>query len=151
MMRKHERRRCRDIMSKSVVTIGAEDSIQLAARLMRDNDIGALPVTQDNKVIGIITDRDIVIRAVAQGFDLKTRVAEVMSKPVIAVQEDEFVFTAIKIMGENQVRRLPVVDHAGNLVGMISMADIALESEDELEVAEMLEEISSGKSFWRKN
>lgn len=150
-MRKHERRRCRDIMSKSVVTIGAGDSIQVAARLMRDNDIGALPVTQDNKVLGIITDRDIVIRAVAQGLDLKTKVAEVMSKPVIAVQEDEFVFGAIKTMGENQVRRLPVVDSAGNLVGMISMADIALENEDELEVAEMLEEISSGKSFWRKN
>jgi CBS domain-containing protein len=151
MMRKHERRRCRDIMSRSVVTIGAEDSIQVAASLMRDNDIGALPVTQDNEVLGIITDRDIVIRAVAQGLDLKTKVAEVMSKPVIVVQEDEFVFGAIKTMGENQVRRLPVVDSAGNLVGMISMADIALESEDELEVAEMLEEISSGKSFWRKN
>ena len=148
-----ERRRCRDIMTMDIQTVSREANLQVAAKLMRDGDMGALPVVDETrKLVGIITDRDIVVRAAAEERDLRqTMVAEVMTREVHTARPDDFVFQAIRLMGDKQVRRIPVVEADGRLAGILSMADIALETEDEREIAEALEDISSGSAFWRKS
>lgn len=142
--------RCRDIMTSSVKTATREQSLRDVAILMRDGDMGSVPVVEGGKLVGIVTDRDIVVRSIADGRDASTSVAEAMTTDIFAVKPDDFVFEAIRLMGDKQVRRVPVVDENGNLAGIIAMADIALEMEDEREIAETLEEISSGSGFWNK-
>ena len=144
------RRRCREIMTSNVTTATRELSLRRVAALMRDGDMGSLPVTENKKLVGIITDRDIVIRAVAEGKAAETKVGDVMTAEVFSVKADDFVFEAIRLMGDKQVRRIPVINETGELVGIIAMADVALETEDEREIAETLEEISSGAGFWKK-
>ncbi len=122
------------------------------ARMMREGDMGAVPVVDGSgKLVGIVTDRDIVVRAIADKLDSETAVGDVMTTEIFAVKPDDFVFQAIRLMGDKQIRRIPVVDDAGKLKGILSLADIALEMEDEREIAEALEEISSGEGFWRKS
>jgi CBS domain-containing protein len=133
-----------------VTTARRETSLQEVARLMRDNDVGSLPVVEDNRLIGIVTDRDIVVRAIAEGKGVSTPIGEVMTTEIYAVRADDYVFEAIRLMGDRQVRRVPVINETGQLAGIIAMADVALETEDEREIAETLEEISSGAGFWRK-
>ena len=145
------RRRCREIMTGNVKTASREMSLQEVARLMREGDMGAMPVVEDNKLVGIVTDRDIVVRAIAEGKDVSTKIGDVMTTEIFSVKPDDFVFEAIRLMGDKQVRRIPVIAENGELAGIIAMADIALEMEDEREIAETLEEISSGSAFWRKN
>jgi CBS domain-containing protein len=144
------RMRCREIMTSSVKTATRDMTIKDAAVLMRDGDLGSVPVVEDGKIIGLVTDRDIVVRAVAEGRDASSTVGEAMTGEIYAVKPDDFVFEAIRLMGDKQIRRVPVVNEQGELAGIIAMADIALEIEDEREIAETLEEISSGSSFWRK-
>jgi CBS domain-containing protein len=146
------RLRCRDIMTRTVTVAAPEMTLRDVAVLLREGDMGALPVVSGGKLAGIITDRDIVVRAVAEGKDTSTAtVAEVMTTEVFSAAPDTFVFEAIRLMGDKQIRRVPVINEAGELCGMIAMADIALEMEDEKEIAETLEDISSGASFWRKS
>ena len=145
------RRRCREIMTGNVKTANREMSLQEVARLMREGDMGAMPVVENDKLVGIVTDRDIVVRAIAEGKELSTAIGDVMTTEIFSVKPDDFVFEAIRLMGDKQVRRIPVITESGELAGIIAMADIALEMEDEREIAETLEEISSGKAFWRKN
>ena len=145
------RRRCSEIMTRNVKTATREMSLRDVAGLMRDGDMGSIPVVEGGKLVGIITDRDIVVRAVAEGRDASAPVGEVMTAEVFSVRENDFAFEAIRLMGDRQVRRVPIVNDAGELVGIIAMADIALESEDEREIAETLEEISSGSAFWNKS
>ena len=145
------RRRCSEIMTRNVKTATREMSLRDVAGLMRDGDMGSIPVVEGGKLVGIITDRDIVVRAVAEGRDASAPVGEVMTAEVFSVRENDFAFEAIRLMGDRQVRRVPIVNDAGELVGIIAMADIALESEDEREIAETLEEISSGAAFWNKS
>jgi CBS domain-containing protein len=142
--------RCRDIMTSNVRTATRANTLQEVAVLMRDGDMGAVPVVEDGKLVGIVTDRDIVVRSVADGKDASTSVAEAMTTDIFAVKPDDFVFEAIRLMGDKQVRRVPVMDESGVLAGIIAMADVALEMEDEREIAETLEEISSGSGFWNK-
>jgi CBS domain-containing protein len=145
--------RCSEIMTKSVSTVTPEMSLYEVAKRMRDGDIGVLPVIEGTtgKLVGIITDRDIIVRVVAEEKLVReTLVGEVMTTDVFTAKPDDFAFTAIHIMGEKQVRRIPIVNDAGILEGIVSIADVALEMEDELEIAETLEEISSGKAFWSK-
>jgi CBS domain-containing protein len=145
--------KCRKIMSKNISTAKKEMSLQEVAKLLRDNDIGILPIVEDgtNKLVGLITDRDIVVRAVADGKSVtKTNVGDIMTTELFTAKPDDFVFEAVRTMGEKQVRRVPIVDEMGVLQGIVSMADVALEMEDEKEIAETLEEISSGKAFWNK-
>lgn len=142
--------RCRDIMTSSVKTATREHSLKDVAALMRDGDMGSVPVVEDGKLVGIVTDRDIVVRSIADGKDAASSVADAMTTDIFSVKPDDFVFEAIRLMGDKQVRRVPVVDNDGNLAGIISIADIALEMEDEREIAETLEEISSGAGFWGK-
>ena len=145
------RKKCSEIMTRNVKTATPEMTLRDAAALMRDGDMGSIPVVEGGKLAGIITDRDIVVRAVAEGRDASAPVGDVMTAEVFSVRENDFVFEAIRLMGDRQVRRVPIVNDAGELVGIIAMADIALESEDEREIAETLEEISSGAAFWNKN
>ncbi len=147
-----DRRRCDEIMTRNVVTAQASMSLPQVAALMRDGDMGAIPVVDETgKLLGIVTDRDIVIRALATGLDPNaTTVDSVMTTEIYSARPRDFVFEAIRLMREKQVRRVPVVDEDGKLQGILAMADIALEMEDEREIAETLEDISSGSAFWRK-
>lgn len=142
--------RCREIMTSAVTTAASDTPLRDVAVLMREGDMGAVPIVDDGKLVGIVTDRDIVVRAVAEGKDASTPVAEAMTSEIFSVRPDDFVFEAIRLMGDKQVRRIPVVTDSGELAGIISMADIALEIEDQREIAEALEEISSGAGFWGK-
>jgi CBS domain-containing protein len=178
-MRSHLR--CRDIMTRDVTVATRETPLAEVARMMRDEDTGVIPVVEppaiveaaekveagepirvprgrrpDNaagngRLVGLITDRDIVIRAIAEGRDAGTaRAEEVMTTDLHTARPNDRVIEAIRKMGDKQVRRLPVVDREGNLRGIISMADIALETEADRELGEALEEISSGSSFWNR-
>ncbi len=142
--------KCREIMTSSVKTATRGQSLREVAVMMRDGDMGSIPVVEDGKLVGIVTDRDIVVRSIAEGKDASTPVGESMTTEIFSVRPDDFVFEAIRLMGDKQVRRVPVVDENGALAGIIAMADIALEMEDEREIAEALEEISSGTGFWSK-
>lgn len=144
------RKRCREIMTSNVTSATREMTLQEVAVLMRDGDMGSLPIVESKLLVGMVTDRDIVIRAIADGKDVTTKIGEVMTTEIFSVTPNDFVFEAIRLMGDKQIRRIPVVDDSGELAGIISMADIALEMEDEREIAETLEEISSGKAFWSK-
>lgn len=144
------RLRASEIMTKSVRTATREMSLREVAAMMRDGDMGAVPVVDAGKLIGIVTDRDIVVRAVAESKTADTPIGEVMTTELFTVAPDDFVFEAIRLMGDKQVRRIPVVSSDGSLAGIIAMADVALEMEDEQEIASTLEEISSGSAFWSK-
>lgn len=105
----------------------------------------------NGRLIGLITDRDIVVRAIAEGFDAtQSRAADIMTTDVHTADPNDRVIDAIRKMGDKQVRRIPVADRNGILRGIISMADIALETESDRELAAALEEISSGAGFWNK-
>jgi CBS domain-containing protein len=138
-------------MTANVVTATPEMTLQSVAKLMRDSDIGSIPIVSDGKLVGIVTDRDIVVRAVADGRESSSPVRKIMTSELFSVRENDFVFEAIRLMGEKQVRRVPIINDAGGLSGIIAMADIALETEDEREIAEALEEISSGTGFWKNS
>lgn len=145
--------RCRDIMTRNLTTASREMTLQEVAQMMSEGDFGVLPVVEKEtkKLVGIITDRDIVVRAVAAGKDMtRATVGETMSDDLFTAKPDDFAFEAIRTMGERQVRRIPIVDDEGALQGIIAMADVALEMEDEREIAETLEDISSGAGFWKK-
>ena len=115
----------RDNMTRDVRTVAPETTIQEAARHMAEADVGALPVAAGDRLAGIVTDRDIAVRAVAIGRGPATTVAAVMSLEVLYCHEDEDIGHISANMAENQVRRLPVVDVDKRLVGIISLADIA--------------------------
>lgn len=144
------RKRCREIMTKNVTTGTRGMTLQEVAKVLRDGDMGALPIVENNTLIGIVTDRDIVVRGIAEGKESTADVEEVMTAEVYSVKPDDFVFEAIRLMGDKQIRRIPVISENGELAGIIAMADVALETEDEREIAETLEEISSGAGFWKK-
>ena len=141
---------CREIMTTNVTSVTTTAPIREAAAMMRDGDIGSLPVVENGRLVGIVTDRDIVVRAIAQGADASTSISAAMTADVFSVRPNDFVFEAIRLMADKKVRRIPVVSDDGKLAGIIAMADIALEVEDEREIAETLEEISSGSAFWSK-
>jgi CBS domain-containing protein len=114
-----------DAMSRDVRTVSPETSIEEAARIMADADIGALPVAAGDRLAGMVTDRDIAVRAIAIGKGPESTVGEVMTHDVLYCHEDEDLGHVSQNMAENQVRRLPVVDVDKRLVGIISLADIA--------------------------
>jgi CBS domain-containing protein len=145
------RRLCREIMTRSVKTAAPDTTVREAALMMRTEDVGAIPVVENGRLIGIVTDRDIVVRAVAEGKNAEAKVGDVMTPEIFSVKENDFVFEAIRLMGDKQIRRIPVVSETGELAGIIAMADVALEMEDEHEIAETLEDISSGAGFWKKS
>jgi CBS domain-containing protein len=118
------------VMTRDVETMSPDHSIEDAARMMLALDSGFLPVGEADRLVGTITDRDIAVRAVAEGKDPSTKVSEIMTHDVRYCFEDEDTAHVAKNMGEQQVRRLPVVDRNKRLVGIISLADIAREEAD---------------------
>lgn len=132
----------RDLMSRNVNVINPDTTIEEAAKKMRDGGFGMMPVGEDDRMIGTISDRDIAIRAVAEGKDPLTKVREVMSEGVTWVYEDDSVEDAAMIMSERQVRRLPVVNRDKRLVGIVALGDFAVESSEIRPAAEALSGIS---------
>lgn len=120
--------RVQDLMTSNVSFVQASDTIQKAAQIMESVNAGSVPVCQDQnnkKVIGIITDRDIVLKAIAKGRDFNTKVSECMSPQVITVTQDTDAHEAADLMSQHMIRRLPVVDNSGNLIGICSIGDLA--------------------------
>ena len=132
-----------DIMTQSVECIGPEESLQTAAQRMRDRNIGTLPVCDQDRLVGMLTDRDIVVRAVADGRSPDTtRVGDMMTQGVNCCFEDDDVTEAGRLMQEKQIRRLAVLNHDNRLVGILSLGDIAVKAGDDQESGHTLERIS---------
>jgi CBS domain-containing protein len=134
----------KDIMSRDVDVVSPETTLRDAAERMHSLDVGVLPVCADDRLVGVITDRDITVRATADGLDpFATQVGEIMSKDdLIICGEDEDVEDAARMMRDKQVRRLPVLNQERRLVGILSLGDVAVE-EGSLQVSsETLKEIS---------
>lgn len=133
----------KEVMSRRIIAISPEETVAVAARLLSQHNIGALPVcNRDGRLRGMVTDRDIVVRCVAAGDDPeRTRVAEIMTRRVLAAEPDRSVDEAARLMAREQVRRLPVQKH-GRLVGMVSLGDVAVRPDYTMEAGEVLQEIS---------
>ncbi len=133
-----------DIMTERVITVGEDEPVIAAARLLKRNNIGALPVRSDKgKLKGIVTDRDIVLRCVATECDPKeVKVSEIMSRNLVTASPFDSAKDVATRMGESQVRRIPVTDN-GLLVGIVALSDVARNDEFDMEAAEALSEISS--------
>ena len=135
----------RDVMTANPKTVTEKDSVLDAARIMRDSDTGIVPVVNGRKIIGLVTDRDILVRAIADGKDINNcRVNEVMSKQVRTVKEDASVREVLDVMSGAQIRRVPVVNGNNELVGIVSMKDIATETNADNKVGQAVEDISQG-------
>lgn len=132
-----------EIMSRDVESIGPSATIQETAERMKAANIGSIPVCQDSHLVGTITDRDITIRVTAEGRDpLTTPVRDVMSQPVVVVRPQQEVLEAEQLMHDYQVRRLPVVESDGRLVGYVTTATIAKRDPDEKVLGKVLKGIS---------
>jgi CBS domain-containing protein len=142
----------RDIMTKNPRSVTRNASLQEVARIMRDEDTGVVPVVEEGgTLLGLITDRDIVIRTLAEGRNpLEVRAADVMTDDVEAVTPDESLREVVELMGGRQIRRVPVVDQNDRLVGIISMGDVAKRADYDEELQEALEDISARRSFWNR-
>ena len=132
----------KELMSRDVHVIGPDDTIQEAARQMFKGNFGMMPVGEDDRMIGSISDRDIAIRAVADGKAATTKVRSVMSEGVIWAYEDDSVADAAKLMSEHQIRRLPIVNAEKRLVGIVALADLAADRADSKVAEKALSEIS---------
>jgi len=133
----------RDVMTRGVETAAPDTTIADVARRMRDLDVGSLPVTDGNRLLGIVTDRDLSVRATASSRDPgSTKVREVMSPELAWIFDDEPADAAARVMRERQIRRLPVLDRSARLVGMVALADLATDLGDDRLKGATLEEIS---------
>ena len=132
-----------DIMTKNVVSVSPEQSIEEAARLMSENNVGSLPVVENGQLKGIITDRDITLRSTAKGGNEKTKVSDCMSSQNMVTGDPNMdIKEAAQVMSQHQFRRLPVVDQ-NNMVGMVSLGDLATENETQNEAGQALNSIST--------
>ena len=133
----------KELMTSNVHTIEANASIREAAEQMANLDVGALPVTESGKLVGVITDRDIAVRAVAKGLDpRKAKVRGAMTAEIESAPDDTEVEDAVQIMESRQIRRLLVTDESGKLDGILSLGDLATRCRDKAPSAEALEAIS---------
>lgn len=168
------RLRCRDIMTRDLAVATRDTPITEVALMMKQEDTGVIPVVEYDmtpgngrsegaerrydgrnysrgKLLGLITDRDIVIRAISEGKDCtQVRAEGIMTVDVHTAHPNDRVVDVIRKMGDKQVRRIPVCNENGYLVGMISMADVAVETREDHELSEALEDISKGTSFWNR-
>ena len=132
-----------DVMSRAVDVIRPESTLDEAAERMRRLDIGPLPVCDGDRLVGMITDRDITVRATAESRDpVTTRVSEIMTPEVVFTYDDEDVKQAAKLMEDHQLRRLVVLNREKKLVGIVSLGDLAVETKDDKLKGQVLEEIS---------
>ena len=119
--------RARDVMSREVRVASPEMSIRVAAQIMADLNVGALPVSDTGQLVGMISDRDIIVRAVARGLDGDTPVAGIMTTGAMHCHQDDELSLVLARMEDAQVRRLPVIDSTGALVGLLTLGDLARE------------------------
>jgi CBS domain-containing protein len=131
-----------EIMTKDVISLSVDDTAEHAAELMKEHNIGSIPVNTEDKVVGIVTDRDIIVRCIAEGKDIKMqKVRDIMTSNPVVGNQDINVEDAARIMSERQIRRLPIVEN-NHLVGMVSLGDLAVEPKLHMEAGEALSEIS---------
>ncbi|HAC01640.1 CBS domain-containing protein [Brevundimonas diminuta] len=131
----------RDVMSKNVQVARPEDTLQNVAGRMAAGDFGFIPVADGDRLIGALTDRDIVVRGVASGAGPEARVLDVLSRDALVVRADDDLKVALDLMSSRQIRRLPVVDKDGRLVGVVSLGDLSTRVKERY-AGEALEEIS---------
>ena len=132
----------RDLMTDKVCSIDADKPVEYAAKMMKDEDVGLAPIVEGNRLVGTLTDRDIAIRVVAEGRDPKsTTVREVASSDLVTVDPQQDLDEALRLMAQHQVRRLPVVEEDGRLVGIVAQADVARHGDDR-ETGQVVEQIS---------
>jgi CBS domain-containing protein len=132
-----------EVMTPNPRTLELSDSLQDAARIMRDEDTGVVPVCEDGRVVGMVTDRDIVIRAVADG-DYEATMDDIITEDVVTITADTSTTAAAELMAEHQIRRLPVVDEDENIIGILSLGDLAVKEHRDTRMGETLESISEG-------
>jgi CBS domain-containing protein len=132
----------RDVMTINPRTVSPQDSIQNAARIMRDEDTGVVPVVDNGRAVGVVTDRDIVVRAVADG-ELNRPVRDIVSGDIVTARPDMSTREAAQLMSEHQVRRLPVVEN-DRLVGIVSIGDLAVKDSADKRIGDAIENISQG-------
>jgi CBS domain-containing protein len=132
----------KELMSRDVQVIGPDETIAEAARRMAEGDFGMLPVGENDRMIGAISDRDIAVRGLGAGLDGKAKVRDVMSQGVCWAYDDESVDEAAKIMSDKQIRRLPIVNRDKRLVGILSLGDIAVKKTEQKPAAQALSAIS---------
>jgi CBS domain-containing protein len=131
----------KDVMTSALATATPSQSLAEAARMMKQADVGSVPVVDGPRLFGMLTDRDIVVRAVAEGEDPQTmQVGEIASPDLVTVRPDDDLDDALRLMAQHQVRRLPVVED-GHLVGVLAQADVAHEAKEK-QVGHVVEEIS---------
>ncbi len=137
---------CLEVMTREIVCCLPEDSVEHAAMLMKAEDVGPIPVVDSQagrKLIGIVTDRDLVMKVIAEGFDPKiTRVGDVMTVDPVTCHEDDNIDDAVDLMSEHQVRRIPVIDDDGRIVGIIAQADVATRVSKSKKTGDVVEKIS---------
>lgn len=132
----------KEIMTPDVITCSPNDTLTQVAQKMQSMNVGSCPVVAQGNLVGIITDRDITVRAISKGYDPgNTYVNEIMTKDPIFGSPNMSVEDACSLMQDNQIRRLPVVDN-GNLVGIVTLADLAIDLEEDALLAETLEKVS---------
>jgi CBS domain-containing protein len=169
------RLRCRDIMTRDLAVATRDTTLPEIALMMKQEDTGVIPVVEYDvqgngrtdananerkyegrnytrgKLTGLITDRDIVVRAVADNKDCASvRAEDVMSVDIHTAHPNDRVVDVIRKMGDKQVRRIPITNDNGYLVGMVSMADVALETREDRELSDAIEDISKGSTFWNR-
>lgn len=134
----------RDVMTRQIETVAPSSSVEEIARLMKRNDVGSIPVCEGQKVLGIITDRDIVLKVIADGKNVSSVSAkDIMTSQVITVTSDQDVHEAARIMADNQIRRLPVLEQ-GRIAGIVALGDLAVEKIHINEAGDALSDISRG-------
>lgn len=133
----------RDVMTPNPCTVSPDDTVQTAARIMETEDVGAVPVVRDGRVLAVVTDRDIVVRVVAEGASLTSPVGDIATKDVVCATPDMSTKEASELMSEHQIRRLPVVENQ-QLVGIVSIGDLAVKEGKDSRVGDTLEHISEG-------
>jgi CBS domain-containing protein len=133
----------RDVMTANPECVSGKDSLRDVARIMKNKDTGVVPVVDGRKVIGLITDRDIVVRGLAEGKDLaNASVSELMTKQVRTVRDDASVNDALDLMNSAEVRRVAVVNRNDELVGIVSLGDISINTDKDSKVGKTVESIS---------
>ena len=131
----------RDAMTANPTTIEPTTSATEAARIMKSQDVGSLPILQNDRLVGVVTDRDLAIRLLAEGKSGETTVGEIASKDVVTVDPQQTLEEATRLMAEHQLRRLPVCEEDGKLVGILAQADVAQSGHDTL-TGETVQQIS---------
>ena len=132
----------REVMTSKLCSIDTDKPVAYAAKMMRDEDVGIAPIVEGDRLVGVLTDRDIAVRVVAEGRDPEqVKVTEVASRDVVTLDPQQDLDEALRLMARHQVRRLPVVEEDGRLVGVVAQADVAKVA-DERHTGEVVEQIS---------